>query len=364
MHIAHAILNTLSEAVLVLDLSLHAVGANRAAYELLPIPRDDLKGTPIEALLKGSKGMKKLRSTLRRVANQDGLVETIRVKSVLSDCAPKYLLLNARRVRFQENLDEMILVEFADITREVEASHQVRALNEDLLRHADELKRINRELDAFTHSASHDLRTPLRFTNKIGHLLLAEHGAQLPDGAVEKIGLMLNSTDEMAKLIELLLLFSKVTRAPIKKRRADPLRLARDALRELQDEQQGRSLTITMDALPPVLADRTLLKHVLANLLGNALKYTRSREGASIHIGVETSSDETVYFVRDNGLGFDEADAEAIFLPFHRLPGARKFEGTGIGLALVKRIIERHSGRIWAEGEVGRGATIYFTLGG
>lgn len=364
MHIAHAILNTLSEAVLVLDLSLNAVGANRAAYELLPIPRDDLKGTPIEELLKGSKGMKKLRSTLRRVANEDGLVETIRVKRVVADRAPKYLLLCARRVRFRENLDEMILVELADITREVEASHQVRALNEDLLRHADELKRINSELDAFTHSASHDLRTPLRFTNKIGHLLLAEHGPQLPVGAVEKIGLMLNSTREMANLIEQLLLFSLVTREPIQQRRVDPQRLVREVLRELQDEQQGRCVTITMDALPPARADRTLLKHVLSNLLSNALKFTHSREQASIHIGVETSSDETIYFVRDNGVGFDEADAEALFLPFQRLRGAREFEGSGIGLALVKRIIERHSGRIWAKGEAGRGATIYFTLGG
>jgi len=118
-----------------------------------------------------------------------------------------------------------------------------------------------------------------------------------------------------------------------------------------------------MDALPPVQADRTLLKHVLVNLLGNALKYTRSREVSSIHVGFEQSPDGTVFYVRDNGVGFDGADAESIFLPFHRLRGAGEFEGFGIGLALVKRIIERHSGRIWAEGEAGRGATIYFTLG-
>jgi len=363
MHIAYAILNNLSEAILVLDMSLQVVGANRAAYELLPIPRDDLKGMGIEELLKGSKGMKKLRATLRRVANQEGLVETIRVKRVLPDAAPKYLLLSARRVRFREDMDEMLLVEFADITREVEASHQVRALNEVLTRKSEELSRINHELDAFTHSVSHDLRTPLRFTNKIGHVLLAEHGPQLPEGAIEKIGLMLNSTEEMADLIELLLLFSKVSREPITKRRVDPLHLAREALRELQDEVQGRSVTITMDALPPALADRTLLKHVLANLLGNALKFTRSRDDATIHIGAAPLSGETVYYVRDNGVGFDEADAASIFLPFHRLSGAKEFEGYGIGLALVKRIIERHSGRIWAESKVGRGATIYFALG-
>lgn len=181
---------------------------------------------------------------------------------------------------------------------------------------------------------------------------------------MEKIGLMLNSTEEMADLIELLLLFSKVTREPIKKRRVDPSRLAREALRELQDEVEGRTVTITMGALPQAtLADRTLLKHVLANLLGNALKFTRAREEAIIHIGAEPSLDGTVYYVRDNGVGFDEGDAVSIFQPFHRLRGAASVEGSGIGLALVKRIIERHSGRNWAEGEVGRGETISFTLG-
>lgn len=176
---------------------------------------------------------------------------------------------------------------------------------------------------------------------------------------MEKIGLMLNSTEEMADLIELLLLFSKVTREPVKKRRVDPLRLARETLRELQDEVEGRTVTITIDALPPALADRTLLKHVLANLLGNALKFTRAREEAIIHVGAEPSLDGTVYFVRDNGVGFDDADAASIFLPFYRLRGAGCVEGSGIGLALVKRIIERHSGQIWAEGEAGRGATFF-----
>ncbi len=316
MHIAEAVLNTLSEAILVLDLSLRAVTANRAAYQLLPIPREDLKGKPIEELLPGSKGMKKLRSRLRRVASQEGHVETIRVKSVVPELAPNYLLLSARRVHFHEDLPCMVLVEFSDITNEVEALHQVRALNADLLHNSNELQSINRELDSFTHSASHDMRTPLRFMNKIAHLLLEEHGLHLPVGAIEKIGLILDSTEEMSNLIELLLIFSKVKREPIRKRRVDPVHLAHEALRELQDDQEGRSINFTVDALPPALADRTLLKHVLVNLMANALKYTRTRDVSTIHLGFEQAATGTVYFIRDNGVGFSEADAESIFLPF------------------------------------------------
>ncbi len=364
MHIAEAVLNTLSEAILVLDLSLRAITVNTAAYQLLPVPRVELKGMQIEELLPGSKDMKKLRSRLHRVASQEGLMLRIRVKCVGHERVPKYLLLNARRVRFHDDLPDMVLIEFSDITNEVDALHQVRALNEVLQHNSSELQSVNRELDAFTHSASHDMRTPLRFTNKIAHLLLQEHGLHLPVGAVEKIGLILDSTEEMSNLIELLLVFSKVKREPLRKRRVNPLHLAREALRELQDEQEGRTIDVTIDALPPALADRTLLKHVLVNLLANALKYTRTREVSSIYLGFEQSATGTVYFVRDNGVGFDKVDAASIFLPFNRLPNARGFEGSGIGLALVKRIIERHSGRIWAEGEAGRGATIYFTLGG
>jgi len=186
MHIAEAVLDTLSEAVLVFDLSLEAVAANRAAYQLLPISREELAGKSIDQLLPGDRGTKKLKARLRRVASQEGLVETIRIKSIVPEQDPKYLLLCARRVQFRNDLPDMILVEFADITREVDGLHQVRALNEALVNQREELQSLNRELDSFTSCASHDLRTPLRFTNKIGRCLLEEHGAQLPAGAIEK----------------------------------------------------------------------------------------------------------------------------------------------------------------------------------
>ncbi|MBI5091852.1 MAG: PAS domain S-box protein [Candidatus Hydrogenedentes bacterium] len=250
-----------------------------------------------------------------------------------------------------------------DITEKKDTELRVQKLNEVLQQHSAALEEINEELDSYSHSVSHDLRTPLRLTNKIAHLLLQEHGAQLPHGAVEKVRMILDSTHQMGKLIEDLLAFSRLSREPMKKRRVDIGRLAQEALEELQDERQGRDVEVVIDELPPCIADRALLKQVYLNVLANALKFTRQRERAEIHVGCAQLDGETIYFVRDNGMGFDMSHAESMFLAFHRLHRSQDVEGSGVGLALAKRIVERHGGRIWAEGQTDHGATFYFTLG-
>ena len=250
-----------------------------------------------------------------------------------------------------------------EITEKKETELRIQELNDTPAKHGDDLEEINKELDSFTHSVSHDLRSPLRLTNKIAHLLLHDHGAQLSAGAIEKINMILNSTEEMGKLIEDLLTFSQISRDPIRKRPVDLRRLASEALEELRDELQGRDVEVVIDELPACLADRALLKQAFLNLMANALKFTRPRERAEIRVGFTQLNGETVYFVRDNGVGFDMHHVDSMFLAFHRLHKTHNFEGSGVGLALVKRIIERHEGRIWAEGETNRGATFYFTLG-
>lgn len=247
----------------------------------------------------------------------------------------------------------MILVELRDITTQRETERRIQELNEALQEHAASLEAINLELEAFTHSVSHDLRTPLRLTNKIAHLLLQDHATRLPDDAVEKVNMILDSTREMAKLIEDLLTFSRVSREPMKKRRVDLGRLARKALEELHEEQLGREVNIEMQDIGS--RPRGPGPQVFVNLLANALKFTRPREKAQVVVGRKTNGGEMVYFVRDNGVGFDMAEYDSLFLPFHRLHKAEAFEGSGVGLALVRRVIERHSGRIWAEGEVDLG---------
>jgi light-regulated signal transduction histidine kinase (bacteriophytochrome) len=192
--------------------------------------------------------------------------------------------------------------------------------------------------------------------------LLQEHGRQLPAGANEKIHLILESTGEMGKLIEDLLVFSHVSYEPMKKRRVDVRRLAREALAESQ-EGNGHDVEVVIDELPPCQADRALLKQVFLNLIENALKFTQRCERAEIHVSFTQSNGETVYFIRDNGVGFDSSKSDSMFVAFHRFHRESDFKGSGLGLALVKRIVDRHGGRIWAEGEVNRGSTFYFTLG-
>jgi light-regulated signal transduction histidine kinase (bacteriophytochrome) len=218
---------------------------------------------------------------------------------------------------------------------------------------------VNKELESYSHSVSHDLRTPLRFVNRIAHMLLHEPGAPLAKAATEQVNMILQATGEMAQLIEKLLAFSQASRVPLRKRRMDLRRLFQDVARELS----CGGAEIDIQELAPCQGDRTLLKEVVVNLLENALKFTRRREEVRITVGCRKTAAETVYFVRDNGVGFDMCNADSLFVPYHRLHKAADFEGTGIGLALVKRIIERHGGRIWAEGEVDKGATFYFTVG-
>jgi signal transduction histidine kinase len=363
MKIAETILSALAEPVLVLDGTLRAVMANPALYNILSIVPGQLVGKLIQELIAEENGNPRLGTIFNAVLAHNCNVDGVEIICAIPPDTRKIFSVSARRVTVEESSVELVLVELRDVTHEKETEQRVQILNEALERHAVELEEINNELESFTHSASHDLRTPLRLTNKIAHLMLHDHGSELSAGATEKLHMILNSTHEMGKLIEDLLSFSQVTREPMKKRRVDVRRLAREALDELLDQYRGRDVQIVIDELPPCQADRALLKQVILNLLANALKFTRPREHAEIHVGFRQFHGEVVYFVQDNGIGFDTRHAESIFVAFHRLHRARGIEGFGVGLALVKRIIERHGGRIWADAKIDGGATFYFTLG-
>lgn len=362
MKISESILIALAEPVLVLDSSLLTVMANRAFCEALMISPEELRERSVHDLLAVEDAHPRLRPVLEAVVAHHCCVEGVEIEFSVPPSDPIIFLMNVRRFQTQVSPRDLVLVELRDITREKEAQRKIMELNRALQLRGAELQGINEELESFTHSASHDLRTPLRLTNKIAYLLLQDHGELLPPGAADKIHMILDSTREMGKLIEDLLAFSQVKHEPMKKRFVDLQRLAREALRELRGEQQGRNLEIVLDDIPPCDADRALLKQVFLNLLANSLKFTRHQEHAEIRIGAEILDGNEAYFVRDNGVGFAEEYAEEIFQPFRRLHKAHDFEGSGIGLALVKRIVEHHGGRIWARSLPGQGATFYFTL--
>ena len=226
----------------------------------------------------------------------------------------------------------------------------------------DELRAINSELEAFTYSVSHDLRAPLRHITGFASLLDQHAGASLDDQGRRYLTTISGAATRMATLIDDLLAFSRMGRATLNKRRVDLSDLVREARDEVSTDIDGRRITWHVQDLPAVDADPALLRPVLVNLLSNALKYTSTRDEARIDIGAEPHEDEVVVFVRDNGVGFDMAYAHKLFGVFQRLHRADEFSGTGIGLANVRRIIQRHGGRTWAEGAVDAGATFYFSL--
>ncbi len=255
-----------------------------------------------------------------------------------------------------------------------EFNHMAASLSEkdtQLHQRAEQLEAANKELEAFSYSVSHDLRAPLRAIDGFSRILMEEHAPQLGAEAQRYLQLVRNNTQQMGRLVDDLLAFSRLGRQSIKPQTVWPADLVRQALADLRSEQDGRKVEITIgnpkvdpkQALPACQADPALLKQVFVNLLSNALKFTRKRETARIEIGAKQTDGAWTYFVKDDGVGFDMRYVNKLFGVFQRLHRAEDYEGTGVGLAIVQRVIHRHGGRVWAEAEVDKGATFYFTLG-
>ncbi|HEY1984738.1 MAG TPA: PAS domain S-box protein [Terracidiphilus sp.] len=352
------------DAIVIRDLHGRIQSWNRGAKDLYGWPAEEAIGGVISDLLHTQfpEPFEGIEAWLLTSKEWEGEVTQTRRGGGTVVVASRWSLL-----RDERGIPTAILEINRDITARKEAEEKLRKLNQELesrvaLR-TRELADSMKDLESFAYSVSHDLRAPLRHIDGFLTLLSTRTYATLDDSSKHYVDRAILASRRMGELIDDLLQFSRTGRAQIHKMPVDLNAVIHDVLRELEPESSERKIDWQLTHLPRVAADKAMLLQVIENLVGNALKFTRGRETAQIEVGCKPGSNgESVIFIRDNGAGFDMRYYNKLFQVFQRLHRDQEFEGTGIGLAICRSIVERHGGRIWAEGSVGEGATFYFSL--
>jgi PAS domain S-box-containing protein len=340
---------------------------NPVYLQAAQIPQQELLGTsPIQRSPLSETSAIVLQNLLRRVLDS-GVAEAADLIWPKADNIDYWYNVYAYPELDREGQVMSVMTISRDITARKQIEEKIRKLNEELeqrvIDRTVQLEAANKELEAFSYSVSHDLRAPLRRITGFIEVLQDENEMALDEQSRHYLGAINESAKEMGRLISDLLSFSRMSRNELCQSQVNLNELIKDVLREYKTEMEGRDIQWQISALPLVTGDRAMLRVVLVNLISNALKFTRTRTTSRIEIGCDKEDDtEVIIFVRDNGVGFDMTYADKLFGVFQRLHRANEFEGTGIGLANVRRIISRHGGKTWAKSEIDKGATFYFTL--
>jgi len=354
------LLNLTHDTIFVRDMSDVITYWNRGAQELFGWTAEEAIGKRAHELLQTvyPAPVEEIRSVLLDSGRWDGELEKTRADGTRVVVASRWSLR-----RDEQKRPAAILETNNDITERKRREEEIRTLNEELGKRTTELEASNKELEAFAYSISHDLRAPLRHMSGFTELLQKNIASQLNEKSQRYMTMILESAKRMGNLIDDLLAFSRIGRAEAHKTTVSLEHLVQEALTEVRQETAGRNISWKVGSLPAWYGDRSMLRLAFVNLISNAVKFTRTRPQAEIEIGcTDQKRDQVVVFIRDNGVGFDMKYVNKLFGVFQRLHPTEAFEGTGIGLATVQRIVHRHGGRIWAEGLVDKGAIFYFTL--
>jgi PAS domain S-box-containing protein len=355
-----SLLNLTHDTIFVRDMNDVITYWNRGAEELYGWPAQEAVGKPSQQLLQAEFPipLEEVRAELLRTGRWEGELRKTKADGSGVVVASRWSL------RQDEQGRPMAILETNnDISDRKKREEEIRQLNLELGKKTNDLEASNKELEAFAYSVSHDLRAPLRHMVGFTELLQKHIGPGLDEKGNRYIRIILESAKKMGNLIDDLLAFSRIGRAEARQTMVSLEQLVKEVLTEMQQETGGRNIAWKVGALPNLYGDRSMLRLALVNLISNAVKFTRTQPQAEIEIGsMEKKEEGVVVFVRDNGVGFDMKYAHKLFGVFQRLHQSDSFEGTGIGLATVQRIIHRHGGRVWAESLVNRGATFFFSV--
>lgn len=282
----------------------------------------------------------------------------------LSEIAPTF---NASKLPISDDLLRLlmlivVIILVAIIAERIEKIRKLNYLNRKLEKQSKKLEDANQELEAFAYSVSHDLRVPLRAIDGFSRILIEDYEDTLDEEGMRLLNIVRENTAKMGHLIDDILLLSRASRQEMVLNEIDMAALAKSVFDEFSADVADRDIEFIITDIPNAYGDRAMLGQVFQNLIGNAIKFTKNKTPAIIEIGSKKEGKEIVYFVKDNGAGFDMKYINKLFGLFQRLHSPEEFEGTGVGLSIVQRVIRRHEGNVWGEGAVDQGATIYFTL--